>query len=639
MTDPATNPTHSTGPGGPDRFDHAMPFGAAPVPGGVRFRLWAPGVDSVTLVLGEGAAERRLAMGPKTADGFFDLVTDAAGPGSRYRFALPDGLLVPDPASRFQGHDVHGPSTVIDPRAYRWRVPDWPGLPWEQTVLYELHLGTFTPDGTFLAAIDRLDHLADLGVTAVELMPLSDFPGRHGWGYDGVLPFAPDSAYGSPDDLKALVDAIHERGMMAFLDVVYNHFGPEGNYLHAYARNFFTDRHHTPWGQAINYDGPDSRPVREMVIHNALYWLNEFRFDGLRLDAVHAIIDDGDPDILTELARRVHDQTRGRQVHLVLENDANQARYLDRTRDGRPRLYTAQWNDDWHHVAHVLLTGEAGGYYEDFIEEPGQAMVRALTQGFIFQGEPSAHREGAVRGEPSAHLPPTAFVAFLQNHDQVGNRAFGERLTALAEPRALTVMTSLLLLSPHIPMLWMGEEFGAHTPFYYFCDFHGDLADAVRNGRRREFARFPAFSSPEARERIPDPNDEATFLASKLDWESLLKEEQADILATHSVLLKLRQGAIVPRLDFRKGTGAEGRCWEERAIRVVWRLADGATLTVMANLGPEERGGFQRPAGDLLFETDDGLEDALDTGRLPGWSALWFLTAGTLDDRAPGEGA
>lgn len=611
----------------PVGFAHSMPFGAEIGPDGVRFRLWAPSVDAVDLVLGQGRGESRLPLEP-LGEGWFGVTTDKAAPGSAYRFALPDGLLVPDPASRHQSQDVHSPSVVVDPCAYRWERPDFAGRPWEETVLYELHVGTFTRQGTFRAAIDRLDHLMRIGVTAVELMPVSEFPGRRGWGYDGVLHFAPEASYGTPDDLKALVDAIHERDMTAWMDVVYNHFGPDGNYLHAYAAPFFTDRHRTPWGQAINYDGEGSRPVRDYVIHNALYWLEEFRFDGLRLDAVHAIVDDGSPHILEELARTVRDRIAGRHVHLVLENDLNVARWLERGEDGGPRFYTAQWNDDWHHLAHVLLTGERGGYYADYAGDTAALMVRALTEGFAFQGEPSRHRDGELRGEPSGHLPPTAFIGFLQNHDQIGNRAMGERLTTLADPRALRCMASLLALSPHIPMLYMGEEWGSRTPFYYFCDFHGELATAVRDGRRKEFAAFPAFTDPAARARIPDPNEEATRDASRLDWDDLEMEGHEDWLAAWEVLLHLRRTAIMPRLAGLMGARARGRSWDGTAIDVSWRLADGAVLSVIANLGPEPRGGFARPGGDLLFETDEGLEAGAADGTLPGWSTLWFLTGG-----------
>ncbi len=610
-------------------YAHAMPFGAALQPDrSVRFGLWAPSAAAVSVALDDGAL---LPMEP-SADGWFELTTDAATAGSRYRFRLPDGREVPDPASRFQPDDVTGPSLVVDPAAYAWRNAAWRGRPWREAVVYELHVGTFTPEGTYRAAMDRLDHLADLGVTAVELMPLSDFPGARNWGYDGVLPFAPDGVYGAPEDLKALIDACHDLGMMAFLDVVYNHFGPEGNHLGAYAGAFFTDRHHTPWGAAINVDGAESRPVREFFIHNALYWLNEYRFDGLRLDAVHAIIDDSDPDLLTELAERVNAAIgRDRLVHLILENDANEARRLERDGAGRPRLYTAQWNDDFHHAAHVLATGEGGGYYADFMADAPARMARALAEGFVYQGEPSSFRGGERRGEPSAHLPPVAFVNFLQNHDQIGNRAFGERLTELAPSRRVEALLAATLLAPGIPMLFQGEEWGERRPFYFFCHFHGDLAQAVRDGRRREFAGFPQFADESARERIPDPVDEATFLACKLDWDEPKRPAHAARLAYVKTLLAVRAAEIAPRLD---GAASGGRATMRGggAFDVVWMLGDGAALTLVANLGDDPAQGVPNPSGRVLAESDAGLAGELALGRLPGWSVVW-----TLDDGKGGR--
>ncbi|WP_240002383.1 malto-oligosyltrehalose trehalohydrolase [Oleisolibacter albus] len=612
------------------RLVHDMPFGAMPQPGGgVRFRLWAPSVPSLTLVLGEGAAERRLPMQP-AADGWFELFVAEAGPGSHYRYALPGGLLVPDPASRGQAQDVHGPSVVVDPGAFLWHHADFPGRPWEETVLYELHVGTFTPDGSFRAVIDRLDHLEMLGVTAIELMPVADFAGRRGWGYDGVLPFAPDRCYGTPDDLKALVDAVHARGMTIFLDVVYNHFGPEGNYLHAYAAPTFTDRHHTPWGAALNFDGPDARPVRDLVIHNALYWLEEFRFDGLRLDAVDSIRDDSDPDILTELARSVRARFPGRHVHLVLENGLNAVDRLERDAAGQPLTYTAQWDDDWHHAAHVLLTGERDGYYADYAEDAAAALVTALTEGFVYQGQPSVFHGMPSRGQPSGLLTPLAFVTYLQNHDQIGNRGSGDRLVSQADPRALRVMTGLHLLSPQIPLLFMGQEWGARTPFLFFCDFHGDLAGAVRDGRRREFAAFTGLADPAVLTGLPDPNAEATLLASRLDWDDLAKEEHEDWLAWTSLLLTLRRNALMPRLSALPGGLAQGRVWDGHAAAMTWTLADGATLSAVATLGGEGRAGFARPPGDLLLASAEDVEEHLAQGRLPGWSAAWFLTGGSI---------
>ena len=341
-----------------------------PVTGGVRFRLWAPEAPVLALVLQGAQGEQILPM-MRTHNDWFDIVARDAEPGCRYGFQLGDGLRVPDPASRYQPEDVHGLSEVIDPNAYLWKDEAWRGRPWAEAVIYELHVGTFTRAGTFRAAIEKFDHLAGLGVTAIELMPVADFPGRRNWGYDGVLPFAPDASYGRPEDLKALVDAAHARGLMVFLDVVYNHFGPEGNYLHRYAPQFFSERHRTPWGAAINFDGAGSRTVRDFFIHNALFWLEEYHFDGLRLDAVHAISDDARPDILEELATAVHaGPGRERHVHLVLENDHNAAHYLERDGAGRPRHYVAQWNDDVHHALHVIVTGEREGYYADYADAP-----------------------------------------------------------------------------------------------------------------------------------------------------------------------------------------------------------------------------------------------------------------------------
>ena len=602
---------------------HSMPFGAElQADGRVRFRLWAPVLERLTLVLEDPGAERVLAMARREG-GWFELTTAEARVGSRYRFMLPDGMRVPDPASRFNPEDVHGPSEVIDPGAFCWANADWRGRPWQEAVIYELHVGSFSRSGTFDGVRARLDHLAALGVTALELMPVADFPGARNWGYDGVLPFAPDSRYGRPEAFKELVQAAHQRGLMVLLDVVYNHFGPEGNYLHAYAPQFFSRRHSTPWGAAINFDGEHSREVRRFFIDNALYWLTEFQLDGLRLDAVHAICDDSQPDILVELAEAVHaGPGRERPRHLVLENDHNAAHYLVRDAE-HPRWYTAQWNDDCHHALHGLLTGESRGYYADYTPGPLRHLARCLTEGFAFQGEPSPYRGGEPRGEPSAGLPPSAFVSFLQNHDQIGNRALGERITRLASSRVVRAAHALLLLAPAPPLLFMGEEWDTQAPFPFFCDFGSELAAAVRNGRRREFARFPEFSAPEARERIPDPNDPATFAQAVLDWSELTQAQHARALAFHCELLALRRQAIAPRLPVRD---SRAKPLTEQALRVDWRLSDGAALGLLANLGDAPVplfGGM--PAGELLCASEAGLGERLRYGELPAWSVAWYL--------------
>jgi maltooligosyltrehalose trehalohydrolase len=556
---------------------HALPLGAEPVAGGVRFRLWAPGAASVACAFDD----RSMAM-TKQGGGWWELTTPAAHIGTRYRYVV-DGTAVPDPGSRFQPDDVHGPSEVIDPAAVDWHDTLWRGRAWEEIVLYELHVGTFSETGDFAGVEGRLDHLVRLGVTAVELMPLADFPGKRNWGYDGVLLFAPDSRYGRPEDLKRLVQACHARGLAIFLDVVYNHFGPEGNYLGSYAPDFFTERHRTPWGAAINFDGAESRPVRDFFVENALYWLEEYHFDGLRLDAVHAIEDDSADDILSEIATTVHRRFGGeRAIHLVLENDDNQAGYLARSGDA-PALYTAQWADDIHHALRVAATGTSDGYYADYADRPAERLGRALAEGFAYQGEASAHRDGATRGEPSAHLPPTAFVAFVQNHDQVGNSAFGGRLAGQASEAALHAVTAIYLLAPHIPMLFMGEEWGSQQPFCYFCDFTGDLATAVREGRRREFAKFAEFQDPARRERIPDPGADATFTQSILDWHSIEHPEHAAWLERYRKLLALRRAEIVPRLEGIGGNAGSYRTIGDNVVLVAWGLGDGTTLTLLAN--------------------------------------------------------
>ena len=601
----------------------AMPLGAALTDRGVRFRLWAPAAGMVELKLEDGQ-DAAFAEMRETGNGWFETTIPAAGAGSRYRYRIDGDVEVPDPASRYQPDDVQGPSMVIDPGAYAWRHDDWRGRPWHEVVLYELHVGTFTSDGTFDGVCGRLDHLVELGVTAIELMPIADFSGRRNWGYDGVLPYAPDSAYGTPNDLKRLIDEAHGRGLMVFLDVVYNHFGPEGNYLHLYAPQFFTTRFETPWGAAIDFS---RREVRDFFIFNALYWLDEYRFDGLRLDAVHAIVDESSPDILEELADSVHRHFgAARHVHLVLENEHNQARYLERSGDGEPRRYVAQWNDDIHHALHILATGESAGYYENYVDRPIDHLGRCLSEGFAYQGEAFRTRDGRPRGEPSAHLPATAFVSFIQNHDQIGNRAFGERLSVLGERPVIRTLLTVMLLAPSPPLLFMGEEWGAREPFLFFCDFHDALADSVREGRRREFARFPEFKDSAARRKIPDPNDLATFEASRLDWDRLETDSHRDWLRLYRDLLHLRFGEIVPRLAGMRENESSARRFGNGGLRAAWRLGDGSQLELVANLSAERSRQAPKPGpGRLLYATEDGMLQGLERGELPPWSAVWFL--------------
>lgn len=603
---------------------HAMPFGAEFCSDNtVRFRLWAPGISSIELLIDEETPIRM----QRSQTGWFEHKSHKANPGSRYCYRLDSGLCVPDPASRFNPQDVHAASQVIDPGAFEWQDKDWRGRPWEQAVIYELHVGTFTPEGNFAGVIQKLDYLLELGITAIELMPVADFPGHHNWGYDGALLFAPDSIYGTPDELKLLVQEAHHRGMMVLLDVVYNHFGPEGNYLHLYAPQFFTERHHTPWGAAINFDGEASRTVRDFYIHNACYWLEEYHLDGLRLDAVHAILDDSRPDILDELALEVHKRVgNGRHIHLVLENDHNAAHYLTRSESGRALRYVAQWNDDIHHAFHTLMTAEHDGYYCDYADEPLRHLGRCLSEGFAYQGERSLYRHGERRGEYSAHLPSSAFVSFLQNHDQIGNRAFGERLSLLASPEALHAATVLLLLAPSPPLLFMGQEWGAREPFPFFCDFGADIAPHVTSGRRNEFARFEQFSDATTREAIPDPCALQTFESARLDWSVTAQTPHREWFALHRELLALRHRLIIPHLRDTHGNGFQ--LLSSHALRVEWWLGSNQRLTVYANLGAEEVELIRPPSGALLYCTSDQHGSALASGRLLGFAVAWYLEKG-----------
>jgi maltooligosyltrehalose trehalohydrolase len=577
-------------------FAQALSFGATlRTPDRTQFRLWAPKQDTVAVRI-EGSQDIAMRSLP---GGWFEAEA-ACGAGTPYRYALGSGGAVPDPAARAQLDDVHGPSLVVDPRSYRWRNTTWRGRPWHETVLYELHAGLL---GGFAGVQRELPRLAELGITAVELMPINDFPGFRNWGYDGVLPFAPDRAYGTPDELKALIDAAHDLGLMVLLDVVYNHFGPDGNYLATYA-DMFREDVATPWGAAIDFRKPE---VRRFFTENALYWLMEYRFDGLRFDAVHAI---PEPDWLDEMAGEVRAAVEpGRHVHLVLEHDGNVAEHLRRDFD-------AQWNDDAHHVLHVLLTGEDEGYYGAYADRPAARLARCLAEGFAYQGEPFRFRDGAPRGTPSGDLPPTAFVLFLQNHDQIGNRAFGDRLTALAKPQALQAAIALQLLCPHIPLIFMGEETASASPYRFFTDHHGALAEVVREGRRREFASFAAFSDPARRASIPDPNAPETFEGSRPQPDPAQGAARA---ALYRGLLALRRDRIVPHLARAKALGAEAI--GSAAVTARWRLGNGTVLALASNLGTEPCA-LARPAGEVIFATSGA---AWDEDRLAATSTAAWL--------------
>jgi malto-oligosyltrehalose trehalohydrolase len=574
---------------------------------GVTFRLWAPTAKRVELVL-DGV--HPMQPGP---EGWYETTIAAATAGALYRYRIDDEIEVPDPASHYQPQDVLGPSEVIDHESFTWQTESWRGRPWQDAVFLELHVGTFTPEGTFRAAIDKLDAVAAAGVTAIELMPIADFAGVRNWGYDGVLLYAPDSSYGRPDDLRALIDAAHARGLMVFLDVVYNHFGPEGNFLSRYASPFFAATP-TPWGQAINYRLPQ---VRAFAIGNALHWLQRYRFDGLRLDAVHAIVDVGEPPILEDLSRVVGHfaAATGRDIHLVLENDDNRASLLDPRADPPHGKYRAQWNDDYHHAWHVLLTGETKGYYQDYQDDPLGHIARALADGFSYQGDPSAHRGGRRRGEPSHFLSPLALVNFLQNHDQIGNRPLGDRLTTQADEAALAAALAVTLLAPSPPLLFMGEEWGATEPFPFFCDFQGPLADAVRKGRRAEFkAAYADFG-----DAIPDPLAAQTFRSAVLDWSARTQPAGSRRLALVRDLLTVRRQKLVPDLA---GATFGSASHEAQVLTANWSLDGSKTLMLITNLSPAASA---RPSPVRAGQPIWGGNPA---ETLAPWSVFWSIGEG-----------
>lgn len=572
---------------------HAMRFGASVRPqGGVDFRLWAPGAGRVELVLklkvGEGEEARFVeAHGDAGCDhGWYELFVPEATPGTRYRWRIDGGLDVPDPASRSNPTGVHDFSEVIDPLAFAWtQSANWQGRPWGDAVMYELHVGAFTPEGTYAAAQQRLAELAELGITAIQLMPQASYPGRFGWGYDGVLPFAPQCSHGAPDDLKRFIDAAHGLGLMVMLDVVYNHFGPDGNYLPCYAPAFFSSTHHTAWGAAVNFDGPGSEVVREFFIHNALYWLHEYRFDGLRFDAVHAMLDDTRPDIMQALSARVREAFPDRHIHLVLENDSNDPERLGPP--GTPGRFEGQWNGDFHHPLHVLLTGEEDGYYAEYAQDTVGQLACSLMDGLVWQGGPHNCEHAKPRHRSRVAQPLGTMVNFLQNHDQVGNRAFGERLAQLVDEPTLRLVTAMHLLNPAPPLIFMGEEFGAVTPFLYFSDWQGELRRAVTQGRRREFAQFPQFADAALRERIPDPCLEATYLQSKLDWGAAEHLDGVRWRRYYRELLALRRAWITPHVPgLQTGMHTAERI-SDRLLHVRWAVDNDLWLEMMVNLDPE----------------------------------------------------
>ncbi len=512
-------------------------LGAWPVPDGTAFRVWAPCHEQVELVVDRaaGPSVRPLA---RSSDGTFSGVMADLRAGDRYRYRLDRERLLPDPASRWQPEGVHGPSMVVDPQAFGWTADRRPALELADVVLYELHVGTFSPEGTFAGATARLPQLAELGVTAIELMPVADFPGSRNWGYDGAALFAPARCYGTPADLRRLVDTAHRLDLAVVLDVVYNHVGPDGAYLSAFSPYYFSKRHRTPWGAGLNFDGSHSDMVRAFFIENAVHWVHEYRVDGLRLDATHAIADDGRRHFLAELTARVDQPVAGRRALVIAEDHRNLSRMLKPEAQGGWGV-DAVWADAFHHQCRRLLAGDSEGYYRDYSGRTDD-LATTIRRGWFYTGQFSAHL-GERRGTDPTGIAPDRFVICLQNHDQIGNRALGERLNHQIDLAAYRAASVLLLMAPETPLLFMGQEWAASTPFLYFTDHHAELGKLVTAGRRAEFQSFSAFSDPAARDRIPDPQAPSTFRASALAWDERLDEPHASTLRLYRALLTLRR--------------------------------------------------------------------------------------------------
>ena len=552
-----------------------LPFGANVVEDGVRFRVWAPASWSVDVVVYGPGAERVHPLAAEE-DGWFSATVPGIGAGARYKYRLDDKDAFPDPASRSQPDGVHQPSAVVDP-SFAWTDEGWRGVSLDDLVIYELHLGTATEEGTFDALIGRLDDIAALGATAVEPMPIAEFPGAYNWGYDGVCLYAPDSSYGGADAFRRFVDAAHARGLAVILDVVYNHLGPEGNYLHAVTGGrYFTDRHSTPWGDAIDYA---RRPVREFAVHNALHWAHEYHVDGLRMDATHAILDDSEIHLLQELGRAVRESLPAdRRFVLIAEDERNERRVLLPPPEGCG--LDGVWADDFHHQLRRHTAGDHEAYFSDYTGS-SQDIVRTLRQGWFYEGQESKNH-GVARGTPADGLPVRAFVHCIQNHDQVGNRAFGDRLTESIPLPVYRAASALLLLSPYTPLLWMGQEWAATTPFQYFTDHPEELGKRVTEGRRKEFGKFSAFADPAVRERIPDPQAVSTFQNSKVRWAERERMPHVGVLALYCELLRVRRAH--PALRRRDRESFAVAALGEHGIALRRTADDGSTLLLVVSL-------------------------------------------------------
>ncbi len=602
-------------------------FGPVCTPAGCRFRLLAKAGAKIELIL-EGIAEnskkpaakkhkgQRIPMALQPG-GLYEATVSEAGPGTLYRFFIDGQGPFPDPASHFQPQGVHGPSQVMEANGFTWKHAGFHGPSLHELVLYELHVGTFTPQGTFLSAIEKLDAIRDLGVTAIELMPVADCAGEHNWGYDGVAIYAPAHSYGTPDDLRQLVDAAHQRGLAVFLDVVYNHLGPDGAYHSTFAPQFYTHKHKTPWGDGLNFDDTNCALVREFFLDNAQYWIREFHIDGLRLDATHAIQDTSERHILAEMTSRVHAAAKEmkRTVLIIAEDDRNERKLVTPIDQGGIG-FDAVWSDDFHHHMRRHLAGDHDGYFVDF-DGMTEHIAETLRDGWYFQGQFSSHAEHA-RGTSSDGLQPDSRVICIQNHDQVGNRAFGERLSTQIGFPKYRAASALLLLAPETPLLFMGQEWAAPEPFLYFTDHSEPLGRLVTEGRRREFAHFEAFTNPKDVEKIPDPQAKETFLRSKLDWSKMAAGDHAACRRWYQALLQLRKEIV----------GSTATCQVQHlhgnAIELQWKTNDGVVCVVVCLDGAQE---IQRSdASELkVFLSSEDTANCLDSQPVK-----WNATAGLL---------
>lgn len=588
-------------------FRRRMNVGAEVLPqGGTHFRVWAPRRRAVEVVIESGGETGRFALTPGGGrdKGYFSGVVESAGDGALYRFRLDGGeRLYPDPVSRFQPEGPHGPSQVVDPNRFRWTDRDWRGVNLRGQIIYEMHIGTFTREGVWASATRELDGLAHLGITVLEVMPVADFPGEFGWGYDGVNLFAPTRLYGSPDDFRRFVDRAHALGMGVILDVVYNHLGPDGNYLREFAEDYFTDRYKTDWGEAINFDRESAGPAREYFMANADYWIDEFHLDGLRLDATQNIYDLSDNHILAAIARRVREAARGRSCLIIAENEPQETILVRPQEQGGYGL-DALWNDDFHHSAMVAMTGRNEAYYTDYLGKP-QELISAIKYGYLYQGQWYEWQE-MRRGTSSLKLPPATFVTFIQNHDQIANSGRGERCHQLTSPGRYRAMTALLLLAPGTPMLFQGQEFAASSPFLYFADHGPELAELVRKGRAEFLTQFRSLATPEAQAKLADPCDPQTFNRSKLDLSE--RERHSEIYEMHRDLLRLRREDAV--FSAQRADGVDGAVLDAEAFVLRFFGKDDDDRLLIVNLGADLR---FCPAPEPLLAPPEGME----------WAILW----------------